>query len=226
MAQHGGARHAELRGRVVLVDFWTFTCINWLRTEPYVRAWSRAYRDDGLVVIGVHTPEFSFEHEPDRVRQGEERGHRVPGGARQRLRDLERVRQPLLAGGLLRGQGRRHSRPSLRRGRLRAIRTGHPALARYQARARLRRGGRGEAEADWDSLRSPETYLGHTRGDTPRATRVPPANQRMGARGRVDDRTENVVLDQAGGSIASASTHATRISFCRAGRASRSPSGS
>src|SRR5262245_15267792 len=59
---------AELRGRVVLVDFWTFTCINWLRTEPYVRAWARAYRDDGLVVIGVHTPEFSFEHEVDRVR--------------------------------------------------------------------------------------------------------------------------------------------------------------
>ena len=59
---------AELRGRVVLVNFWTLTCINWLRQEPYVRAWSRAYRDDGLIVIGVHTPEFSFEHEIDRVR--------------------------------------------------------------------------------------------------------------------------------------------------------------
>ena len=59
---------AELRGHVVLVDFWTLTCINWLRTEPYVRAWSQAYRDDGLVVVGVHTPEFSFEHEVDRVR--------------------------------------------------------------------------------------------------------------------------------------------------------------
>ena len=57
----------QLRGRVVLVDFWTFTCINWLRTEPYVRAWSRAYRNDGLVVIGVHSPEFSFEHEIERV---------------------------------------------------------------------------------------------------------------------------------------------------------------
>ena len=50
---------AELRGQVVLVDFWTWTCINWLRTEPYVRAWSQAYKDDGLIVIGVHTPEFS-----------------------------------------------------------------------------------------------------------------------------------------------------------------------
>ena len=56
---------AELEGQVVLVDFWTLTCINWLRTAPYIRAWSRAYRDDGLVVIGAHTPEFSFEHELD-----------------------------------------------------------------------------------------------------------------------------------------------------------------
>src|SRR5690349_16170237 len=59
---------AQLRGKVVLVDFWTLTCINWLRTEPYIRAWSRAYRDDGLVVLGVHTPEFSFEHDIERVR--------------------------------------------------------------------------------------------------------------------------------------------------------------
>src|SRR5262249_20184511 len=59
---------AELRGRVVVVNFWTLTWLNWLPTEPYVRAWSRAYRDDGLIVIGVHTPEFSFEHELDRVR--------------------------------------------------------------------------------------------------------------------------------------------------------------
>jgi thiol-disulfide isomerase/thioredoxin len=57
----------ELRGHVVLVDFWTLTCINWLRTEPYIRAWSQAYRDDGLIVIGVHTPEFTFEHERERV---------------------------------------------------------------------------------------------------------------------------------------------------------------
>ena len=58
-----------LRGQVVLVDFWTLTCINWLRTEPYIRAWSQAYRDDGLVVIGVHTPEFSFEREIDGIKQ-------------------------------------------------------------------------------------------------------------------------------------------------------------
>jgi len=60
---------ADLRGHVVVVNFWTLTCINWLRQEPYVRAWSRLYSDDGLVVIGVHTPEFSFEHETGGIRQ-------------------------------------------------------------------------------------------------------------------------------------------------------------
>jgi len=59
---------AGLRGKVVLVDFWTYTCINWLRTLPYVRAWAEKYAEHGLVVIGVHTPEFPFEHDPDNVR--------------------------------------------------------------------------------------------------------------------------------------------------------------
>ena len=58
----------DLAGRVVVVDFCTFTCINWLRQLPYVRAWSRAYRPDGLVVVPVHTPEFSFEQDVERVR--------------------------------------------------------------------------------------------------------------------------------------------------------------
>jgi thiol-disulfide isomerase/thioredoxin len=60
---------AELRGKVVLVDFWTYTCINWLRTLPYVRAWSEKYRNHGLVVIGVHSPEFEFERDIDNVRR-------------------------------------------------------------------------------------------------------------------------------------------------------------
>ena len=60
---------AGLRGKVVLVDFWTYTCINWLRTEPYVRAWAEKYKSQGLVVIGVHTPEFAFEHDVDNVRR-------------------------------------------------------------------------------------------------------------------------------------------------------------
>jgi thiol-disulfide isomerase/thioredoxin len=57
-----------LRGKVVLVDFWTYTCINWLRTLGYVRAWHEKYKDQGLVVVGVHTPEFPFEHDADNVR--------------------------------------------------------------------------------------------------------------------------------------------------------------
>jgi thiol-disulfide isomerase/thioredoxin len=58
-----------LRGRVVAVDFWTYTCINWLRTAPYVRAWAEAYQDAGAIVLGVHTPEFPFEHDVDNVRR-------------------------------------------------------------------------------------------------------------------------------------------------------------
>src|SRR5215469_10622520 len=57
-----------LRGKVVLVEFWTYTCINWRRTLPYVRAWAEKYKDQGLAVIGVHTPEFGFERNLDNVR--------------------------------------------------------------------------------------------------------------------------------------------------------------
>ena len=56
-----------LRGKVVLIDFWTYTCINWRRTLPYVRAWAEKYKDHGLIVIGVHTPEFGFEKNLDNV---------------------------------------------------------------------------------------------------------------------------------------------------------------
>src|SRR5215470_2908591 len=59
---------ASLRGKVVLVDFWTYTCVNWLRTLPYVRAWDEKYKDQGLVVIGVHTPEFAFERKSANVK--------------------------------------------------------------------------------------------------------------------------------------------------------------
>src|SRR5687767_14515917 len=58
-----------LRGKVVLVDFWTYSCINCLRTLPYIRAWADKYRDAGLVVLGVHSPEFAFEKNPDNVRR-------------------------------------------------------------------------------------------------------------------------------------------------------------
>ena len=60
---------SALRGKVVLVHFWTYTCINWLRTQSYLRAWAEKYKDRGLVVIGVHTPEFRFEKNIDNVRR-------------------------------------------------------------------------------------------------------------------------------------------------------------
>jgi thiol-disulfide isomerase/thioredoxin len=60
---------ADLRGKVVLIDFWTYSCINWIRQLPYVRAWAEKYKDQGLVVIGVHAPEFTFEQNVDSVRQ-------------------------------------------------------------------------------------------------------------------------------------------------------------
>lgn len=60
---------AGLHGKIVLVDFWTYSCINWRRSLPYIRAWDKRYRDDGLVVIGVHAPEFAFEREVENVRQ-------------------------------------------------------------------------------------------------------------------------------------------------------------
>lgn len=62
-------RLADLKGKVVIVDFWTFSCINCIRNIPYVTAWDRKYRDHGLVIVGVHTPEFRFEREPAKVEQ-------------------------------------------------------------------------------------------------------------------------------------------------------------
>jgi cytochrome c biogenesis protein CcdA/thiol-disulfide isomerase/thioredoxin len=65
----------ELRGKVVLIDFWTYTCINCLRTLPYLRAWDERYRDRGLVIVGVHTPEFGFEKDTANVRDAIARNH-------------------------------------------------------------------------------------------------------------------------------------------------------
>jgi len=90
-----------LKGKVVLVDFWTYSCINCLRAIPYVRAWADKYRDQGLVVIGVHAPEFAFEKNVDNVRKAGFRPEdRLSRGDRQRLRDLARVPEPILAGAL------------------------------------------------------------------------------------------------------------------------------
>jgi thiol-disulfide isomerase/thioredoxin len=160
-----------LRGSVVLVDFWTYTCINWLRTLPYIRAWAEKYQDHGLVVIGVHTPEFDVEHDLDNVRravkdlrvdhpvavdndyaiwsafdnhywpalyfvdaQGQIRHHRFGEGD---YEESEMILQQLLAETGISGG------------------VGHD-LVSVDARGV-------EAAADWDSLRSPENYLGYER---------------------------------------------------------------
>ena len=69
----------ELRGRVVVLDFWTYTCINCIRTFPYLKAWDERYRRDGLTIVGVHTPEFPFERDPDNVAEAiESSGIRYP----------------------------------------------------------------------------------------------------------------------------------------------------
>ena len=133
-----------LRGRVVLIDFWTYTCINCLRTLPHVRAWDARYRARGLTIVGVHTPEFDFEHDTGNVARRDRAQQaalsRRPG---QRLRDLERVGQPVLAGEVPdRRQGPRPLRP-LRRGRLRQDRGGDPLAARGGRRGEARRAGAG-----------------------------------------------------------------------------------
>lgn len=209
-----------LRGKVVLVDFWTYTCINWLRQLPYVRAWAETYKDQGLVVIGVHTPEFPFEHDIENVRRSATelrvdypiavdndyaiwRGFRnqywpalylVDGRGRIRYRQFgegeyeqsERMIQRVLAEAGVGGAG--HELVSVE--------------------------GRGvEAPADWDSLRSPENYVGYERtenfassGGVRDKSRIYaiPARLKLNEWGLAGDWTVErgrVVLNQANGRI-------------------------
>jgi thiol-disulfide isomerase/thioredoxin len=182
---------AELRGHVVLVNFWTLTCINWLRQEPYVRAWSRAYRDDGLIVIGVHTPEFGFEHDIELVREAvKDRDIDYPVPA-----DNDYAVWSAFAN---------HYWPALyfvdADG---VIRDQHFGEGRYEKSERVIQGLLGverepvrvegvgvEAAADWDQLGTPETYLGYARGD-----------QSASLSSEWTVGPEKVTLEQAGGSI-------------------------
>jgi hypothetical protein len=207
---------AGLRGSVVLVNFWTLTCINWLRQEPYVRAWSQAYGEDGLVVIGAHTPEFSFEGDVDLVRRA--------------VRERE-IDYPVA---LDNDYGvwsafDNHYWPALyfvdREG---IIRDEHFGEGRYEQserviqdllgieRALVQVVGVGvEAEADWDQLRTPETYLGYGRrerfaspdGPAPDEARVYELPERLRSNhwalaGEWTIGRENVVLERPNGSIA------------------------
>jgi thiol-disulfide isomerase/thioredoxin len=194
----------ELRGRVVLVNFWTWTCINWLRQEPYVRAWSQAYRDDGLIVVGVHTPEFSFEHDLDGVRRAVEvRAIEYPVAA-----DNDYAVWDAFAN---------HYWPALyfvdRDG---VIRDHHFGEGRYEQSERVIQqllavdrelvsvdGLGAEAAADWEDLDSPETYVGDGRAE--RRTDDPPASLRRNhwsLSGDWTTRAQGAVLNEAGGGIA------------------------
>jgi len=162
----------SLRGKVVLVQFWTYSCINWIRTVPYVRAWAQKYRDQGLVVIGVHAPEFEFERQLANARWGAENFEvdypvavdndfaiwgafsnqywpalfLIDGRGRIRYRHFgegeyeqsERVIQKLLVAAGARGIGRN-------------LVSVIPQGA--------------EAPADWDNVKSPETYVGSERSE-------------------------------------------------------------
>jgi thiol-disulfide isomerase/thioredoxin len=160
----------SLRGRVVLIDVWTYTCINWLHTAPYVRAWAEKYKDLGLVVIGVHAPEFPFERNVDNVRRAvKERGLSYPVAIDNDFaiwRAFRNIAWPALF--FIDAQGR--------------VRHQHFGEGEYEQSERFIKkllaeaGATGigqelisvegigpEAAADWSSLRSPETYVGYER---------------------------------------------------------------
>jgi thiol-disulfide isomerase/thioredoxin len=160
---------ADVRGRVVVIDFWTFTCVNWIRTAPYRRAWVERYRAFGLTVIGVHTPEFPFEAEAEGVRGAiKERGISYPVAVDSDYviwRAFANQYWPALyiadADGVIRfhhfGEGRYEDSE-------RAIRAllDVPGLVDDVVDIE----GEGiEAAADWASLRSPETYLGYVHAE-------------------------------------------------------------
>ena len=160
-----------LRGKVVLVDFWTYTCINWLRTLAYVRAWAERYHDQGLVVVGVHTPEFPFEQDVDNARQAA---------------DEMRVWYPIALDNdyaVWRAFSNRYW-PAIyiadAQGRIRHHQFGEGGYDDCERGIQqlLREAGVDgvaddlvalspdgfEAQADWTNLRSPETYLGYAQG--------------------------------------------------------------
>jgi thiol-disulfide isomerase/thioredoxin len=212
-----------LRGKVVLIDFWTYTCINWLRLLPYVRAWAEKYKDQGLVVIGVHTPEFEFEKNVDNVRRAaREMKVNYPIAIDNNYaiwRALKNEYWPALhfvdAQGHIRhhhfGEGE-YEKSEMVIQRLLAEAgidgIGHE-LVSIDARG-------AEAAADWSNLKSPENYVGYERTenfaspggavlDKPRAYAAP---ARLGLNhwalsGDWTVKREATVLNKANGRVAS-----------------------
>jgi thiol-disulfide isomerase/thioredoxin len=157
----------SLRGRPVLVEFWTFTCINWLRTLPYVRNWWQRYRDDGLVVLGVHTPEFDVEQSVENVRRAtEEMDIDFPVAVDSDYRIWSAFANrywPAMyfadGDGVIRhhrfGEGEYEYSESVIQLLLRAAGDGR-GISSVEGRG-------AEAPPDWEDLRSPESYIGYER---------------------------------------------------------------
>jgi thiol-disulfide isomerase/thioredoxin len=158
---------AGLRGKVVLVDFCTYTCINWLRQLPYVRAWAAKYADHGLVVVGVHTPEFGFEHNLDNVRREMRVDYPIAVDNDYAVwRAFDNYYWPALYFADARGQIRHH--------RFGEGEYQQSEMVIQQLLADAGSAGAGhdlvsvdargiEAPADWASLRSAENYTGYDR---------------------------------------------------------------
>ena len=155
-----------LHGRVVLVDFWTYSCVNWLRTLPYLTAWHERYRDRGLVVVGVHAPEFGFEHDLGNVRRAAaELGIGYPVVIDNDFAIWRAFGNHYWPAVYLAGRdgrvGFRHFGEGAYEETERAIQR---LLGTDEEPVRVDASGIAEA-ADWDALRSPETYLGHARAE-------------------------------------------------------------
>ena len=163
-------RVAELRGKVVLIDFWTYTCINWLRSLPYVRAWAEKYKDHGLVVIGVHAPEFAFEKDLDQVRRAAKDltvGYPIAVDNDHAIwRAFNNRYWPALYFVDAQGRIRHHHfgegeyERSERMIQQLLAETGNASIPRQVVSVDARGV---EAAADWGSLKSSENYLGHER---------------------------------------------------------------
>ncbi len=161
---------AGLRGKVVVIDFWTYTCINWLRSLPYVRAWAEKYKDQGLVVIGVHAPEFEFEKNADNVRRAAKDmrvDYPIAVDSDHALwRAFKNAYWPALYFVDAQGHIRHHHFGEGEYEQSEMI------IQQLLAEAGIRGIGRdlvsvdargAEAAADWGSLKSPENYVGYER---------------------------------------------------------------
>jgi len=161
---------AELRGKIVLIDFWTYTCINWRRTLPYIRDWASKYKDQGLVVIGVHTPEFSFEQNLENVsRSVKEMNIGYPVATDNNFeiwRSFQNEYWPALylidAKGQLRyhkfGEGDYHESELQIQQLLNEV-----SAKNVSNKIEVLQSEGFEAAADWENLGSPENFLGYDR---------------------------------------------------------------